>query len=269
MFQYCRNRRYYCTVNHVFLRMVKYRPFKLFQQEYIVWRRAWYIDYAITLILIVYQQLVNNVFNHRWNIKYSKIIESLKVDEKLTPSSWKKFKTHPFRAFHFQRIIFLFLRRRLQRIKLNGNNSRARSRLPFTRTLALVKIVSTWISLSLPAFHGCRSLLLPLFTPLCFRTRRRFNPGFSTRFDTLHSGLYALTRLTQHGTPCSYYCSYDPPILDRFILFHPRFSHYLVQPLSTTSYPFLSWCLLPFSRYFSCTGYFRNLGRFRRENDDV
>lgn len=92
----------------MFLRTVKYRPFKLFQQEYIMWRRAWYIDYAITLILIIYQQLVNNVFNHRWNIKYSKIIESLKVDEKLTPSSWKKSKTHPFRAFHFQRIIFLF-----------------------------------------------------------------------------------------------------------------------------------------------------------------
>lgn len=90
----------------------------------------------------------------------------------------------------------------------------------------------------------------PTFHPTVFRTRRRFNPGFSTRFDTLHSGLYALTRLTQHGTPCSYYCSYDPPILDRFILFHPRFSHYLVQPLSTTSYPFLSRCLLPFSHSF-------------------
>lgn len=68
-------------------------------------------------------------------------------------------------------LVQCFLRRRLQRIKLNGNNSRARSCLPFTRTLALVKIVSTWISLSLPAFHGCRSLLLPLlplFTLLCF-----------------------------------------------------------------------------------------------------
>lgn len=64
----------------------------------------------------------------------------------------------------------MFLRRRLQRIKLNGNSSRARSCLPFTRTLALVKIVSTWISLSLPAFHGCRSLLLPPFShfsPYC------------------------------------------------------------------------------------------------------
>lgn len=164
----------------------------------------------------------------------------------LTTIKWKKSKTHLFRVFHFQRILYscsMFLRRRLQRIKLNGNSSRARSCLPFTRTLALVKIVSTWISLSLPAFHGCRSLLLPpspTFHPTVFRTRRRFNPGFSTRFDTLHSGLYALTRLTQHGTPCSYYCSYDPPILDRFILFHPRFSHYLVQPLSTISYPFLS-----------------------------
>ena len=47
-------------------------------------------------------------------------------------------------------IIFLLLERfsdgRLQRIKLNG--SRARSCLPFTRTLALVKIVPTWISSS-------------------------------------------------------------------------------------------------------------------------
>lgn len=145
-------------------------------------------------------------------------------------------------------------RRRLQRIKLNGNGPRARSCLPFTRTLALVKIVPTWISSSSPVFHGCRSPIpppLPLFTPPCFVPERRFNPGFSTRFDTLHSGLYALTRLTQHGTPCSYYCSYDPPILDRFILFHPRFSHYLVQPLSTTPYPFLFWCLPPFSHPLS------------------
>lgn len=117
-----------------------------------------------------------------------------------------------------------FRRRRLQRIKLND----IRSCLPFAPTLTLLKTVPVWISSSSPTFYWCCS---PSFTsqpPLVFRSCR-FNPGFSTRFDTLHSGLYGLTRFSQHGTPCSYYCSYDPPILDRFILFHPRFSHYLYR----------------------------------------
>lgn len=70
----------------------------------------------------------------------------------------------------------------------------------------------------LRCFHGYS---LPLSIPL-FRSRR-FNPGFSTQFGALHSGLYALARLTQAGTPSSYYCLYYPPILDRFILFHPPF----------------------------------------------